>query len=398
MPNVISSAIVNAPPPEILADVLNRRNKVHHFDKETDEDMIPLFGHGVEGKPRNNKRLLPHRNWCSIREYQPGNTPPPSPTMSAFEHTPDGSPPGSRSGAGGLLRRFSRSRRGPAFRGPDGVPGADVSRPPVSGGILRAFSRSRRASADLTSERPAKPGVARSASLGRSDGFLSRFRRRSSVSKPRTSDDGGINGQWGESDIEQDADEEAVEDEDDDGEVRHDRATGRNHQVGLRGGAGSPEQEYETGDDSYFSVRMASTRRPPGPAGKKTSEPPTPGSSAAPQEWEPKPFHRTPTGLSTKQRKRAATFEVNLEGGLEVCLNVEVSSKDPAGITVPYRLIVPKLWYDPREDEKVALDKDAAPGESAGVTGGIKRLFSSRKGKEKEKEEEPAGEEEEPET
>ena len=32
MPNVISSAIVNAPPPEMMADVLNKRNKIHHLD------------------------------------------------------------------------------------------------------------------------------------------------------------------------------------------------------------------------------------------------------------------------------------------------------------------------------------------------------------------------------
>jgi len=34
MPNVISSAIVNTPPPELMGDVLNKRNKVHHLDAE----------------------------------------------------------------------------------------------------------------------------------------------------------------------------------------------------------------------------------------------------------------------------------------------------------------------------------------------------------------------------
>lgn len=72
MPNIISSAIVNTPSPEMLSDMLNKRNKLHHFDSNTDEDMIPIFTHDVDGKPRNNKRLLPRRNWCSIREYQPG--------------------------------------------------------------------------------------------------------------------------------------------------------------------------------------------------------------------------------------------------------------------------------------------------------------------------------------
>ncbi|KAJ8122478.1 hypothetical protein O1611_g9829 [Lasiodiplodia mahajangana] len=85
MPNVISSAIANTPPPDLMADVLNKRNKVHHFDKETDESMMPLFDHGVDSKPRNNKHLLPHRNWCSIREYVPGHTPPPTPPPEEFE-------------------------------------------------------------------------------------------------------------------------------------------------------------------------------------------------------------------------------------------------------------------------------------------------------------------------
>jgi hypothetical protein len=71
MPNVISSAIVNAPPPDTLAVLLNRRNKIHHLDPETDEDMIPIFTHDVNGKARNNKRLLNRRNWCSIRLYDP---------------------------------------------------------------------------------------------------------------------------------------------------------------------------------------------------------------------------------------------------------------------------------------------------------------------------------------
>jgi hypothetical protein len=72
MPNVISSAIADMPETEMVSDVLNKRNHVHHLDTNTDEDMIPIFTHDVNGKPRNNKRLLPRRNWCAIREYQPG--------------------------------------------------------------------------------------------------------------------------------------------------------------------------------------------------------------------------------------------------------------------------------------------------------------------------------------
>ncbi|PWY95159.1 hypothetical protein BO94DRAFT_531069 [Aspergillus sclerotioniger CBS 115572] len=72
MPNVISSAIADMPETEMISDTLNKRNHVHHIDTNTDEDMLSIFTHDVNNKPRNNKRLLPRRNWCSIREYQPG--------------------------------------------------------------------------------------------------------------------------------------------------------------------------------------------------------------------------------------------------------------------------------------------------------------------------------------
>ena len=68
IPNVISSAIVNTPPPEMLADTLNKRNKVHHLDHYTVEDMIPMFTHDVNGSKRNNKRLLPRRNFFYMIE------------------------------------------------------------------------------------------------------------------------------------------------------------------------------------------------------------------------------------------------------------------------------------------------------------------------------------------
>ena len=42
-----------------MADILNKRNKVHHVDAETDEDMYPIFLTDVDGTPRHNKRLLP---------------------------------------------------------------------------------------------------------------------------------------------------------------------------------------------------------------------------------------------------------------------------------------------------------------------------------------------------
>ena len=41
--NVISSAIVNAPPPDAMAGLLNKRSSIHHFNRDTDEDMVPIL-------------------------------------------------------------------------------------------------------------------------------------------------------------------------------------------------------------------------------------------------------------------------------------------------------------------------------------------------------------------
>ncbi|KAK0657459.1 hypothetical protein B0T16DRAFT_385993 [Cercophora newfieldiana] len=399
IPNVISSAIVNTPPPDLMADILNKRNKVHHFDKETDEDMIPIFAHGVDGKPRNNKRMLPHRNWCSIRPYVPGNSPPSTPDQSAYDLTPSGSPPGTASGGGGgLLRRLSLSRsRGPSFRGPDGV--RDRTRPPISAGILRTMShRDGVASADAVTspsqQRP--PGLltrtlSGSSISGRIGGL---FRRRSSTAKR---DDGGINGTWGAEDTEEDDayEEEPPRTRGGGGHNRGGRFTG-----GLRGGGThdypSPNDEYEDGDESYFSAKppRADSRSPErpvmsggaGPVGITRAAPGGSRGDVAPEEdFAPKPFHRTPTGLSTKQLKHAQKLAVNLEGGLEVTLNVEISPKDPGGSTVPYRLVVPRLWYDydGEEDEMSVGVKGKVEGKTGGGgggAGGIKRLLSLRRG------------------
>ncbi|GFF27638.1 uncharacterized protein YGR266W [Aspergillus udagawae] len=104
MPNVISSAIADMPETEMVSDVLNKRNHIHHLDTNTDEDMIPIFTHDVNSKPRNNKRLLPRRNWCAIREYQPGSTPPGSPES---EEAP---PPAEEPRPGKLQRTLSLGR------------------------------------------------------------------------------------------------------------------------------------------------------------------------------------------------------------------------------------------------------------------------------------------------
>ncbi|KAL4751760.1 hypothetical protein BDW72DRAFT_212541 [Aspergillus terricola var. indicus] len=249
MPNIISSGIADAPTTEMISDTLNRRNQVHHMDSNTDEDMIPIFTHDVNNKPRNNKRLLPRRNWCSIRLYEPGTTPP---------ETPDPESP-----------------------------------------------------APATEPRP--NALQRSLSLTRGDRPQGLLRRLSSKGRPPTKE------------------------------------------FTL----GRPPPERRMSMDGPF---------PPAGTGDSYFPPPT--------DFRPGPFLRRPTNLSQKSAKKATkrgddgagTF-VNLEGGLAVTLNLELNPKDPSGITVPYKLLIPALWFEGTE-----YDPPAAP-----VTKGWRKWLSVRR-------------------
>lgn len=250
MANVISSAIVNTPPPEMMGDILNKRNKTHHLDHETDEDMIPMFTHDVDGKARNNKRLLPRRNWCSIREYHPGSTPPPTPPPSE-PHTP-----------------------------------SDEYTPPPPTRLQRTLSLNR---GDI------KPG---------------NLIRRLSGRGPPPSNEYPLSNKY-------ETDESPPD---------------------------SPP------GDGYFP------RQPPLP---RSSTAPTNGDSTLRKSSAPLPrpgnFHRRPTNLSEKAANKGDiddnTGHINLEQGLDIVLNCEVNQRNPAGTTVPYRLLIPALWYEGNGDE-----------------------------------------------
>lgn len=363
MPNIISSAIVNTPPPDMLADVLNKRNKIHKLDQSTLEDMIPIFTHDVNGKPRNNKRLLNRRNWCSIRAYNPELSPPPTPPSPSEEQLMDPAP------KRGLLRRLSTSAGRPNY--PEGSPTAPVrggllrrlstsagrpnyqegspsSTPPARGGLLRRLSTSKgptyRAEAPpLSSQsffnrRPSMTGEGRASTDSMRPGTITRtlsLSRKDFLSKPlfrkKKSDSGGING-YGS-----DTSEDDQENMDQDNYAR----------VGLRGGSGGDE-------GGYFSSRAPARGNAPPPVPHASFTPasvegstPTIGQNTSTgTSFTKSAFHRTPTGLSEKAIRKGKGYEVNLEHGLEIRLNVEVNQKDPAGITAPYRLLVPALWYE----------------------------------------------------
>ncbi|KAF2682140.1 hypothetical protein K458DRAFT_370762 [Lentithecium fluviatile CBS 122367] len=58
MPNVVSSAITNKPPPQAVANLLAKRNKIHHLDHDTDETLLEIFdrdpGHGDKTNSASN--------------------------------------------------------------------------------------------------------------------------------------------------------------------------------------------------------------------------------------------------------------------------------------------------------------------------------------------------------
>lgn len=304
MPNIISSAIVNTPPPDTVADLLNRRNKVHHLDADTDEDMVPKFLHDVNGRPRNNKRLLNRRNWCSIRVYDPKVPPATSSDGLSFDRSP--SPPPKR----GLFRRLSGSR-GPQNR-PQGL-NNDPSRPPLTRNnfFVNRPSSSRRTSTDSQS-----PSVlTRTLSLTRKDFMPGTLFRRNSRKKP---DSGGINGYGADSDD----------------DVQYNQES---HPSGIRGGGlEHAERPYPAVSKQLDHMRSYSV------------EVSSPSNSQAHIATPRGKLTRTFTSQTDKKRKNAE-LEFNREGALEIALNVEVNPKDPAGITIPYYLVVPRLWYEQEE-------------------------------------------------
>ncbi|KAK2747322.1 hypothetical protein FQN57_002220 [Myotisia sp. PD_48] len=245
MTNVISSSIVDAPISELMSDTINRRNKTHILDLKTVENMRPIFTHDVEGKPRNNKRLLPRRNWCSIREYVPGSTPPGTPS-----EPPTPSPPTTpEKRSGGLRRTLSLSR----------ATGTSKNK------LVRRFSQR----GPPPSSYPASGKESRRMSFDTSE-----------MPRPR---------------------------------------------------------------DDYFSHNRSGEPR----TNTNPRDPPAPSSPLGPGH-----LMRQRTDLSAREIKQAAKTGsnlhhfVNLEGGLDITLNCELNSRDPAGITTPYRMLVPALSYN----------------------------------------------------
>lgn len=148
MANVISSAITNHPPPAAVANLLARRNKIHHFDDETDETLLNMWDKdpgidqpGVEQKTKNfNHCTMPSRNYAILceshdpRAAQAGD----GLTNGANGHGPHGAVNGKTGGAEHTLAERPDNPRGPVTTGEVGCgtghPAADESKPSGLGG------------------------------------------------------------------------------------------------------------------------------------------------------------------------------------------------------------------------------------------------------------------------
>lgn len=76
MLNIISSAIVNTPPPNaVITLVSNRATKNHQtlHHGEIDEGMIPLFTQDTDGSTGNSKFVMGRRNYCIIEFDKSGD-------------------------------------------------------------------------------------------------------------------------------------------------------------------------------------------------------------------------------------------------------------------------------------------------------------------------------------
>ncbi|KAI8320688.1 hypothetical protein GQ54DRAFT_263089 [Martensiomyces pterosporus] len=70
MPQIISSAIMNVPPPNMVIRAVHASAKKYELDNYTNEKMYRLFEKDVNGKapPNNNTKLLARRNFSSYVE------------------------------------------------------------------------------------------------------------------------------------------------------------------------------------------------------------------------------------------------------------------------------------------------------------------------------------------
>jgi hypothetical protein len=96
MVNVVSSPIVNKTHPLDKADLLARRNKMHHLDGSTDEILLDIFDKDPGDSIRTewyNTAIMPSRNYAMLTENSPSNEAEEVPPSDAVDLTTSPAPP-----------------------------------------------------------------------------------------------------------------------------------------------------------------------------------------------------------------------------------------------------------------------------------------------------------------
>ncbi len=73
MTQVITSAIVNAPPPDAVIRTLHLNERKHHLNTRTKEEMYELFATDVDGKSLSSKKLMRRRNFAKTELMENGS-------------------------------------------------------------------------------------------------------------------------------------------------------------------------------------------------------------------------------------------------------------------------------------------------------------------------------------
>ncbi|CCU77976.1 hypothetical protein BGHDH14_bgh04825 [Blumeria hordei DH14] len=338
MPNIFSSAIANSPASDILCDLLDKKSKIHHLDAETNEDILSIFSHDVNGQPRSNRRFFNRRNWCAIQVYHSISC---SDRLEQSEQQISQTTRRSHS----LIRRFSHSQS-PRFSQAETpfsvIPltrGRSVaSRPPLSNPqffndfngkqISGTSPGSRRGS--MSSER--QNVVRRTLSLTRKDfNIVEQIRRRSSSRKRSDQPDYSVY-QYGRRD---ELPEKEV--------VRENPFVGSNEIINISSEVPKIASENtNTSEKSLLKTPQGGMHKNDGKGLENIK----------------KRFRRLSIGIGGKETKKHGQLnDINLENGLDICLNIEISPRDPAGTTIPYRLVVPALVYNEADNEAFDFHK-----------------------------------------
>lgn len=147
IPNIVSSAITNKPPPKAVANVLARRNKIHHLrDGNTDETLLEFFDTQPGGNMKSadwNKATMPSRNYACITEVPDYDDPEPLGNGAPNGDAPltNGNMPDTGLEGKDRPKKYNRNGREPLHLGEEGAGSKHIaadgisSKSPLRGGL-----------------------------------------------------------------------------------------------------------------------------------------------------------------------------------------------------------------------------------------------------------------------